>query len=110
MSASWKWAKANPDAAARRIRDLERELTMLKNFLAREYHRVAPVVPDFPATEWIHLGEGQCRGNWAEDGSPYSFFVPHQLVPCFFALQPLARLCKEARAALDAARKEGGAT
>jgi len=25
MSATWQWAKANPDAAARRIRDLERE-------------------------------------------------------------------------------------
>ena len=25
MSTSWQWAKANPDAAARRIRELERE-------------------------------------------------------------------------------------
>lgn len=25
MSATWQWAKANPDAAARRIRELERE-------------------------------------------------------------------------------------
>ena len=25
MSATWQWAKANPDAAARRIRELETE-------------------------------------------------------------------------------------
>ena len=25
VSATWQWAKANPDAAARRIRELERE-------------------------------------------------------------------------------------
>ena len=30
MSATWQWAKANPDAAARRIRDLERENAALR--------------------------------------------------------------------------------
>jgi predicted nuclease with TOPRIM domain len=30
MSATWQWAKANPDAAARRIRDLERENATLR--------------------------------------------------------------------------------
>lgn len=30
MSTSWQWAKANPDAAARRIRELERENAALR--------------------------------------------------------------------------------
>lgn len=30
MSASWQWAKANPDLAARRIRELERENVALR--------------------------------------------------------------------------------
>lgn len=30
MSTTWQWAKANPDAAARRIRELEREHAALK--------------------------------------------------------------------------------
>ena len=35
MSASWQWAKANPDAAARRIRELERENAALREDKAR---------------------------------------------------------------------------
>lgn len=35
MSASWQWAKANPDAAARRIRDLETENAALREVLNR---------------------------------------------------------------------------
>ena len=31
MSISWQWAKANPDAAARKIRELERENAALRN-------------------------------------------------------------------------------
>jgi len=30
VSATWQWAKANPDAAARRIRELERENAALR--------------------------------------------------------------------------------
>ena len=30
MSATWQWAKANPDSAARRIRELERENAALR--------------------------------------------------------------------------------
>lgn len=30
MSATWQWAKANPDAAARLIRELERENAALR--------------------------------------------------------------------------------
>lgn len=30
MSTTWQWAKANPDAAARRIRQLERENAALR--------------------------------------------------------------------------------
>jgi hypothetical protein len=36
MSATWQWAKANPDAAARRIRDLERENAALRCELKRQ--------------------------------------------------------------------------
>lgn len=35
MSTTWQWAKANPDAAARRIRELERENAALREFAAR---------------------------------------------------------------------------
>lgn len=34
MSASWQWVKANPDAAARRMRDLERQNTELRSIAA----------------------------------------------------------------------------
>jgi hypothetical protein len=30
VSASWQWARSNPDAAARRIRELERENVALR--------------------------------------------------------------------------------
>ena len=33
MSATWQWAKANPDSAARRIRELERENAALNHAL-----------------------------------------------------------------------------
>ncbi|HEY9276506.1 MAG TPA: hypothetical protein VIO63_05085 [Candidatus Nanopelagicaceae bacterium] len=33
MSVTWQWAKANPDAAARRIRELERENAELRKAL-----------------------------------------------------------------------------
>lgn len=37
MSAvSWQWAKANPDAAARRIRELERENAALRAWVKEE--------------------------------------------------------------------------
>jgi hypothetical protein len=39
MSATWQWAKANPDAAARRIRDLERENAALRADLLIEEER-----------------------------------------------------------------------
>jgi hypothetical protein len=39
MSATWQWAKANPDAAARRIRDLERENAVLRADLLIEEER-----------------------------------------------------------------------
>jgi hypothetical protein len=36
VSATWQWAKANPDAAARRIRDLERENAAMRAELKRQ--------------------------------------------------------------------------
>lgn len=35
MNATWQWAKANPDAAARQIRELERENAALRDALKR---------------------------------------------------------------------------
>jgi hypothetical protein len=88
-------------------RDLERENAALRDdrdrlddVLASFYPAVAPLVVHYPVTPWEHMKDGRCRGSWAEDGSPYYFTVPHQLVPAFFALQLLAKLCRD----IDAAR------
>ena len=52
MSASWQWAKANPDAAARWIRALERENTALRADKERlDWLAVTDVWFDEPATE-----------------------------------------------------------
>lgn len=84
------------NAALREDRD------RLDDVLASFYPAVAPLVVHYPVTPWEHMKDGRCRGSWAEDGSPYYFTVPHQLVPAFFALQLLAKLCRDK----DAARAE----
>lgn len=77
----------------------------LNSALASAYHQISPVVEHFPVELWEHLGGGKCRGRWAEDGSPYYFTVPVQLVPAFLELQKLAKLCE--RAAIDDVMKPG---
>lgn len=81
------------NAALREDRD------RLDDVLASFYPAVAPLVEHYPVTPWEHMKDGRCRGSWAEDGSPYYFTVPHQLVPAFFALQRLAKLCRDKDAA-----------
>ena len=50
MSATWQWAKANPDAAARLIRELERENAALRKDKAR--------------LDWILTDDGGFWVNW----------------------------------------------
>lgn len=40
MSISWQWAKANPDAAARQIRELQRENAELQKIIATMKERL----------------------------------------------------------------------
>lgn len=80
----------------------EAALEEIQSALASAYNQVAPVVENFPVKPWEHIGDGRCRGQWAEDGSPYYFAVPVQLIPVFFALQKLAKLTE------DAARAQQG--
>ena len=96
-----------------RIAELERDNAALRedrdrldDVLASFYPAVAPLVGHYPVTPWERMKDGRCRGSWAEDGSPYYFTVPHQLVPAFFALQRLAKLCRDK----DAARAEEAKT
>ena len=42
VSATWQWAKANPDAAARLIRELERENAALRAKIAELEHFLSP--------------------------------------------------------------------
>lgn len=84
--------------------ELREEKARLDDVLASFYPLVAPLVEHNEVTLWEHMKDGRCRGSWAEDGSPYYFTVPHQLVPPFFALQRLAKLCRDK----DAARAKEG--
>ena len=79
-----------------RVRELEAQNARLREALEDEYQRVAPVIVDYPVRPWEHLGEGRMLGTWAEDGSPYRFSIPFQLVPAFQAMQRLASLTKKA--------------
>jgi len=79
VSATWQWAKANPDAAARRIRELERENAALRAALVEAINKRAET------TEW-RTDHPTTTGNperWVRD-----------------------ELCIKWRAAIDAARKE----
>ena len=82
------------EAAEARVAELEAQNARLREALGDEYQRVAPVIADYPVQPWEHLGEGRMRGTWAEDGSPYHFAIPFQLVPAFQAMQRLANLTK----------------
>lgn len=82
------------ERAANRMKLLEAQNARLREALGDEYQRVAPVIADYPVQPWEHLGEGRMLGTWAEDGSPYHFAIPFQLVPAFQAMQRLASLTK----------------
>ena len=56
MSATWQWAKANPDAAARRIRELERENADLYKAGNRMYYALSALDP---------------KNTWDTDEEPY---------------------------------------
>lgn len=82
------------DKKTKKLAELEAQNARLRETLGDEYQRVAPVIADYPVQPWEHLGEGRMRGTWAEDGSPYHFAIPFQLVPAFQAMQRLANLTK----------------
>lgn len=82
------------DKKTKKLAELEAQNAQLREALGDEYQRVAPVIADYPVQPWEHLGEGRMRGTWAEDGSPYHFAIPFQLVPAFQAMQRLANLTK----------------
>lgn len=82
------------DKKAKKVSELEAQNAKLREALGDEYQRVAPVIADYPVQPWEHLGEGRMLGTWAEDGSPYHFAIPFQLVPAFQAMQRLASLTK----------------
>ena len=85
-AAAWKYGQERMELEAQNAR--------LRAVLEGEYQRVAPVIVDYPVQPWEHLGEGRMLGTWAEDGSPYHFAIPFQLVPAFQAMQRLASLTK----------------
>ena len=87
MSATWQWAKANPDAAARRIRELERENAALRKI----------------ADDAIMLIEHANPNAWDNGNIHPDGFGPDEgaLMSSRFYSSLL-----EARAAIDAARKE----
>lgn len=53
MSATWQWAKANPDSAARRIRELERENAAMR--------------ADKERLDWLLTDDGGFWVNWMYD-------------------------------------------
>ena len=87
MSATWQWAKANPDAAARRIRELERENAALRKIADDAIMLIEHANPD----AWNN-------GNTHPDG-----FGPDE--GAVMASRFYSSLL-DARAAIDAARKD----
>ena len=87
MSATWQWAKANPDAAARLIRELERENAALRKDKERLdwLEKARPIA-------WA-LESVNCGGYWllTDIGEKH----PEE-----------AKEFATLRAAIDAARKE----
>jgi hypothetical protein len=82
VSATWQWAKANPDAAARRIRDLERENAALR----ADKERLLDILQ-----RWQRMAD-----EWYAEADQYGFGEPNIT----------AGMINDTRAAIDAARKE----
>jgi plasmid stabilization system protein ParE len=58
MSTSWQWAKANPDAAARRIRNLETENAALREDKERlDWLEEGHAWPEYIDAEWHSKGQ-----------------------------------------------------
>ena len=91
MSATWQWAKANPDAAARRIRELERENAALRELTST---LGAPNHINIPVEKWRELREDKERLDWVIKDSYYHFFFK------------LSSDLEKGRRQIDAARKE----
>lgn len=81
MSASWQWAKANPDAAARRIRNLETENAALREDRDRLVKTASEVLEAFILHKKVETGH-PCPENMC--------------------------ICVDLRAAIDAARAKEG--
>ena len=91
MSATWQWAKANPDSAARRIRELERENAALRELTAT---LGAPNHINIPVEKWHELRVDKERLDWVIKDSYYHFFFK------------LSSDLEKGRKQIDAARKE----
>jgi plasmid stabilization system protein ParE len=91
MSATWQWAKANPDAAARRIRELERENAALRELTST---LGAPNHINIPVEKWHELRKDKERLEWVIKDSYYHFFFK------------LSSDLEKGRRQIDAARKE----
>ena len=61
VSTTWQWAKANPDAAARRIRELERENAALRELTST---LGAPNHINVPVEQWRELRADKERLDW----------------------------------------------
>jgi len=85
---SWQWAKANPDKAARRIRDLERENAALR--------------ADKERLDWCDRNDAELTKYKQYDEQPGYVEIT------FFKNDELLKLYEgtDCRAAIDAARKE----
>jgi len=107
VSATWQWAKANPDAAARRIRDLERENAALRADNAAAH----ALVLDLRAKEHAErtLAVRLEKENLALREDKERLDSGRILLRChdsFQGWQSVEFIGQDLRAAIDAARKE----
>jgi len=103
VSATWQWAKANPDSAARRIRELERENAALRELTST---LGAPNHINIPVEKWRELRADKDRLDWLDHNAiPWNWLSPEKID----GLGPIVVTWKSnrtLRAAIDAARKE----
>ena len=91
------------DSLRKHVEQAERERDEARKALACESVLVAPLRIEYPVIEFIKIsspdenGLVKMMGRWAEDGSPYFLYVPHQLAEPFMALQRLATAAAAAR-------------
>lgn len=100
MSATWQWAKANPDAAARRIRELERQ-----NATFREAQKACDECDAPTMLEVKALREDKARLDWLEGQVNRGFYNHSTGRTELSAFSCYEVKTKGLRAAIDAARK-----